>query len=205
MRKFWYLTLIIILSVACHKKTSTIIPEVEAPEIISIDSIQSILTWVFNDEKRIWDGVIPVHGKLQLNGDTLVGLDLKLSIQELQIKTKLPIEEKNTLMNAWLNPTLFDADSFPEIRLMVQSEVNSTKKRNLKLNKDPFFGTLSAKVVINNKSYDILLQSSLLDNDNHKLSIRFILDTKTWTDSKNIRPISSNKYIDIRIFIVLKQ
>ncbi|MDC1516529.1 hypothetical protein N8385_02290 [Cyclobacteriaceae bacterium] len=180
-------------------------PEVEAPEIISIDSIQSILTWVFNDEKRIWDGIIPVHGKLQLNGDTLVGLDLKLSIQELQVKTKLPIEEKNALMNAWLNPTLFDADSFPEIRLMVQSEVNSTKKRNLKLNKDPFFGPLSAKILIKNKSYDILLQSSLLDTDNHKLSIRFILDTKTWTCSKNIRSISSNKYIDIRIFIVLKQ
>ena len=114
-------------------------PEVEAPEIISIDSIQSILTWVFNDEKRIWDGVIPVHGKLQLNGDTLVGLDLKLSIQELQVKTKLPIEEKNALMNAWLDPTLFDADSFPEIRLMVQSEVNSTKKKKPQIKQRPIF------------------------------------------------------------------
>ena len=53
-------------------------------------------------------------------------------------------------MNAWLDPTLFDADSFPEIRLMVQSEVNSTKKRTLKLNKDPFFGPLSAKILIKN-------------------------------------------------------
>ena len=62
MRYFRYFIVITALSFSCQKKPITEIQEVETPELVSIDSIQSILTWVFNDGKTLWDGTLPVHG-----------------------------------------------------------------------------------------------------------------------------------------------
>jgi hypothetical protein len=64
--------------------------------------------------------------------------------------------------------------------------------------------SIPAKILIENTSYDILLESSLLNTANAQLSIRFKLDAKTWVDSQKKTANSSNKYIDIRIFVVLK-
>jgi hypothetical protein len=204
MRNFWHLTLIMILFVACHKNTAPAIHQVEAPESISIDSLQSVLTWVFNDGKTLWDGMLPVHGNLQLNGDTLVGLNLKLSLQELQVQTKLSTKEKNVLIQGWLDETRLDIDSFPEIRLLVQSDLLTPDESNDELKNSHLIDSIPAKILIENTSYDILLESSMLNTANAQLSIRFKLDAKTWVDSQKKTANSSNKYIDIRIFVVLK-
>ena len=205
MRYFWHLTLIMTLSVSCQKKIISEIHEVETPEFISIDSIQSILTWVLNDEKTLWDGTLPVHGNLQLNGRTLVGLNLKLSLQELQVQTNISTKEKKVLKQGWMDGIRFDIDSFPEIQLIVQSDDRIPNGSNDDFKTNLLFNSSPAKILIENKSYDIILESSPLNTDNHELSIRFKLDAKTWAYSKKTSTYSSNKYIDIRIFIVLKQ
>ena len=89
MRYFWYFNVLLILHFSCKKKPIATIPEVETPQFILIDSIQSILTWVIADRKPIWDGTMPVKGQLQLRGDTLIGLNLSLLIKKLQIQTKI--------------------------------------------------------------------------------------------------------------------
>ena len=204
MRYFRYLTLIMILFVECHKNTAPAIHQIEAPEFNSIDSIQSILTWVFNDGKTLWDGILPVHGNVQLNGDTLIGLNLKQSLQELQVQTKLSSKEKDLLIKGWLDETSLDIDSFPEIQLIVQSDLLTPDKSDDELKNSHLVNSLPAKILIENTSYDILLESSLLKTANHELSIRFKLDAKIWVDSQKRAAHSSNKYIDIRIFVVLR-
>ena len=204
MRYFRYLTIIMILFVACHKNIAPAIHQIEAPEFNPIDSIQSILTWVFNDGKTLWDGILPVHGHVQLNGDTLIGLNLKQSLQELQVQTKLSSKEKDLLIKGWLDETSLDIDSFPEIQLIVQSDLLTPDESDDELKNSHLVNSLPAKILIENTSYDILLESSLLKTANHELSIRFKLDAKIWVDSQKRAAHSSNKYIDIRIFVVLK-
>ncbi len=204
MRYFRYFIVITALSFSCQKKPITEIQEVETPELVSIDSIQSILTWVFNDGKTLWDGILPVHGNVQLNGDTLIGLNLKQSLQELQVQTKLSSKEKDLLIKGWLDETSLDIDSFPEIQLIVQSDLLTPDESDDELKNSHLVNSLPAKILIENTSYDILLESSLLKTANHELSIRFKLDAKIWVDSQKRATHSSNKYIDIRIFVVLR-
>ena len=204
MRYFRYFIVITALSFSCQKKPITEIQEVETPELVSIDSIQSILTWVFNDGKTLWDGILPVHGNVQLNGDTLIGLNLKQSLQELQVQTKLSSKEKDLLIKGWLDETNLDIDSFPEIQLIVQSDLLTPDESDDELKNSHLVNSLPAKILIENTSYDILLESSLLKTANHELSIRFKLDAKIWVDSQKRAAHSSNKYIDIRIFVVLR-
>jgi len=204
MRYFRYFIVITALSFSCQKKPITEIQEVETPELVSIDSIQSILTWVFNDGKTLWDGILPVHGNVQLNGDTLIGLNLKQSLQELQVQTKLSSKEKDLLIKGWLDETSLDIDSFPEIQLIVQSDLLTPDESDDELKNSHLVNSLPAKILIENTSYDILLESSLLKTANHELSIRFKLDAKIWVDSQKRAAHSSNKYIDIRIFVVLR-
>lgn len=204
MRYFRYFIVITALSFSCQKKPITEIQEVETPELVSIDSIQSILTWVFNDGKTLWDGTMPIEGHLQLNGDTLIGLNLKQSLQELQVQTKLSSKEKDLLIKGWLDETSLDIDSFPEIQLIVQSDLLTPDESDDELKNSHLVNSLPAKILIENTSYDILLESSLLKTANHELSIRFKLDAKIWVDSQKKAAHSSNKYIDIRIFVVLR-
>ena len=204
MRYFRYFIVIAALSFSCQKKPITEIQEVETPELVSIDSIQSILTWVFNDGKTLWDGILPVHGNVQLNGDTLIGLNLKQSLQKLQVQTKLSSKEKDLLIKGWLDETNLDIDSFPEIQLIVQSDLLTPDESDDELKNSHLVNSLPAKILIENTSYDILLESSLLKTANHELSIRFKLDAKIWVDSQKRAAHSSNKYIDIRIFVVLR-
>jgi hypothetical protein len=204
MRYFRYFIVITALSFSCQKKPITEIQEVETPELVSIDSIQSILTWVFNDGKTLWDGTMPIEGHLQLNGDTLIGLNLRLSLQKLQIQTKISTQEKNVLKQSWIDETDFDIDSFPEIQLIVQSDLLTPDESDDELKNSHLVNSLPAKILIENTSYDILLESSLLKTANHELSIRFKLDAKIWVDSQKRAAHSSNKYIDIRIFVVLR-
>jgi hypothetical protein len=204
MRYFRYFIVITALSFSCQKKPITEIQEVETPELVSIDSIQSILTWVFNDGKTLWDGTMPIEGHLQLNGDTLIGLNLRLSLQKLQIQTKISTQEKNVLKQSWIDETDFDIDSFPEIQLIVQSDLLTPDESDDELKNSHLVNSLPAKILIENTSYDILLESSLLKTANHELSIRFKLDAKIWVDSQKKAAHSSNKYIDIRIFVVLR-
>ncbi len=184
MRYFRYFIVITALSFSCQKKPITEIQEVETPELVSIDSIQSILTWVFNDGKTLWDGILPVHGNVQLNGDTLIGLNLKQSLQELQVQTKLSSKEKDLLIKGWLDETSLDIDSFPEIQLIVQSDLLTPDESDDELKNSHLVNSLPAKILIENTSYDILLESSLLKTANHELSIRFKLDAKIWVDSQ---------------------
>ena len=137
MRYFRYFIIITTLSFSCQKKPITEIQEVETPELVLIDSIQSILTWVFNDGKTLWDGALPVHGNVQLNGDTLIGLNLKQSLQELQVQTKLSSKEKNLLIKGWLDETSLDIDSFPEIQLITPYDAQTHDESNDEL-KNPF-------------------------------------------------------------------
>ena len=119
MRYFWYFNFLLIVYISCQKKPIATITEVETPQFILIDSIQSILTWVMGDRKPIWDGTMPVKGQLQLRGDTLIGLNLTLSIKDLQIQTKISNQEKIILKQSWLNESGFDNDSLPEVKLII--------------------------------------------------------------------------------------
>ena len=205
MQYFKYFIAITALSFSCQKKQITEIQEVETPELVSIDSIQSILTWVFNDGKTLWDGTMPIEGHLQLNEDTLIGLNLRLSLQELQIQTKISTQEKNVLKQSWLDETDFDIDSFPEIKLIIPYDTQTLDNSNDELKNSFLFNSLPAKILIKNESHDVMLESSLLNIHKQELSIHFKLDTKTWTYPKTTDHSSSEKFIDIRIFITLKQ
>jgi hypothetical protein len=203
MRYFRYFIVITALSFSCQKKPITEIQEVETPELVSIDSIQSILTWVFNDGKTLWDGTMPIEGHLQLNGDTLIGLNLRLSLQKLQIQTKISTQEKNVLKQSWIDETDFDIDSFPEIKLIIPYDTQTLDDSNDELKNLFLFNSSPAKILIKNEAHDVILESSLLNIDKQELSIRFKLDAKIWVDSQKRAAHSSNKYIDIRIFVVL--
>ena len=204
MRYFWYFNVLLTLYFSCQKKPIATIPEVETPQFILIDSIQSILTWVIGDKKPIWDGTMPVKGQLQLKGDTLIGLNLTLSINDLQIQTKISDKEKNILKQSWLNETGFDNDSLPEVKLIIPGNPltpaysHDQQKKNV-------FNPLPGKILINNDSLDIRLKSSLLDTIKQELSIRFKLDNKNWSSSKKIDKNSSEKFIDVRIFLMIKK
>lgn len=204
MRYFRYFIVITALSFSCQKKPITEIQEVETPELVSIDSIQSILTWVFNDGKTLWDGTMPIEGHLQLNGDTLIGLNLRLSLQKLQIQTKISTQEKNVLKQSWIDETDFDIDSFPEIKLIIPYDTQTLDDSNDELKNLFLFNSSPAKILIKNEAHDVILESSLLNIDKQELSIRFKLDAKIWVDSQKKAAHSSNKYIDIRIFVVLR-
>jgi hypothetical protein len=204
MRYFRYFIVITALSFSCQKKPITEIQEVETPELVSIDSIQSILTWVFNDGKTLWDGTMPIEGHLQLNGDTLIGLNLRLSLQKLQIQTKISTQEKNVLKQSWIDETDFDIDSFPEIKLIIPYDTQTLDDSNDELKNLFLFNSSPAKILIKNEAHDVILESSLLNIDKQELSIRFKLDAKIWVDSQKRAAHSSNKYIDIRIFVVLR-
>lgn len=203
MQYFWYFTLIMTLSISCQKKPITAIHEIESTELITIDSIQSILTWVLNDSKPIWDGTIPVKGNLQLNENSLVGLNLKISLQKLQIQSKISTQEKKALKQEWLNETGFDIDSLPEIRLIVPSDIQIPNVSSDKSIKTPLLNSLPAKILIENEAHDIILKSSFLNSNKQELSIRFKLYAKNWAYSLKTDYNSSNKYLDARIFIIL--
>ena len=142
---------------------------------------------------------------VQLNGDTLIGLNLRQSLQELQVQTKLSTQRKRPANSkGWLDETSLDIDSFPEIQLIVQSDLLTPDESDDELKNSHLVNSLPAKILIENTSYDILLESSLLKTANHELSIRFKLDAKIWVDSQKRATHSSNKYIDIRIFVVLR-
>ena len=205
MRYFRYFIVITSLSFSCQKKRITEIQEVETPELVSIDSIQSILTWVFNDGKTLWDGTMHIEGHLQLNGDTLIGLNLRLSLQKLQIQTKISTQEKNVLKQSWIDETDFDIDSFPEIKLIIPYNTQTLDDSNDELKNLFLFNSSPAKILIKNEAHDVILESSLLNIDKQELSIRFKLDAKTWTYPKKTDHSSSEKFIDIRIFVTLKQ
>ena len=72
------------------------------------------------------------------------------------------------------------------------------KKKNI-------FNPLPGKILINNDSLDIRLKSSLLDTIKKELSIRFKLDNKNWSYSKRIDKNPSEKFIDVRIFLIIKK
>ena len=77
-----------------------------------------------------------------------------------------------------------DIDSFPEIQLIVQSDLLTPDESDDELKNSHLVNSLPAKILIENTSYDILLESSLLKTANHELSIRFKLDAKIWVDSQ---------------------
>ena len=113
-------------------------------------------------------------------------------------------QRKKRTNKGWLDETRLDIDSLPEIRLLVQSDLLTPDESNDELKNSHLIDSIPAKILIENTSYDILLESSLLNTANAQLSIRFKLDAKTWVDSQKKTANSSNKYIDIRIFVVLK-
>lgn len=203
MRYFWCLNIFLILYFSCQKKPIATISEVETPEFILIDSIQSILTWVLGDRKPIWDGTMPVKGQLQLRGDTLIGLNLSLLIKKLQIQTKIPAQEKIKLKQSWLNETGFDIDSLPKVKLITPQNPQTLEDGNDQLKKK--INPLPGKILIKNDSLDIKLESSLLDKYKQELSIRFKLDNKNWSYAKKVDKNSSKKFIDVRIFIILNK
>ena len=205
MRYFCYFNVLLILYFSCQKKPIATILEVETPQFILIDSIQSILTWVIGDRKPIWDGTMPVKGQLQLRGDTLIGLNLTLSIKDLQIQTKISNKEKIILKQSWLNETGFDNDSLPEVKLIIPGNPLTPVYSFDQQQKKNIFNPLPGKILINNDSLDIKLKSSLLDTNKQELSIRFKLDNKNWSYSKKIDKNSSEKFIDVRIFLILKK
>lgn len=204
MRYFWYFNVLLILYISCQKKPIATIPEVETPQFIKIDSIQSILTWVIGDRKPIWDGTMPVKGQLQLRGDTLIGLNLTLSIKDLQIQTKISNKEKIILKRSWLNEIGFDNDSLPEVKLIIPGNPLTPVNNHGQQKKKYIFTPLPGKILINNDSLDIKLKSSLLDTNKQELSIRFKLDNKNSSYSKKINKNSSEKFIDVRIFLIIK-
>ena len=205
MRYFWYFNVLLILYFSCQKKPVATIPTVETPEFILIDSIQSILTWVLGDTKPIWDGTMPVKGQLQLKGDTLIGLNLILLIQELQIQTKISTQEKVILKQSWLDETGFNIDSIPEIKLIIPFETQTPEDSLDQQKKNLLFKPFPAKILLGKDPRDIIIESSLLNTNKQELSIRFKLDNKNWSYFKMIDNNSSEKYIDVRIFLILKK
>ena len=205
MRYFWYFNFLLIVYISCQKKPIATISEVETPQFILIDSIQSILTWVMGDRKPIWDGTMPVKGQLQLRGDTLIGLNLTLSIKDLQIQTKISNQEKIILKQSWLNETGFDNDSLPEVKLIIPGNPLTPVNSHGQQKKKNIFNPLPGKILINNDSLDIKLKSSLLDTNKQELSIRFKLDNQNWSYSRKIDKNSPEKFIDVRIFLITKK
>lgn len=205
MRYFWYLNIFLILYFSCQKKPIATISEVETPEFILIDSIQSILTWVLGDRKPIWDGTMPVKGQLQLRGDTLIGLNLSLLIKKLQIQTKISAQEKIKLKQSWLNEIGLNIDSLPKVKLITPQNPQILEDGNDQLTKKKIFNPLPGKILMKNDSLDIKLESSLLDINKQELSIRFKLDNKNWSYAKKVDKNSSKKFIDVRIFIILNK
>ena len=201
MRYFWHFNILLVLYFSCQKKTIATIPEVETPEFILIDSIQSILTWVVGDRKSIWDGTMPIKGQLQLRGDTLICVNLTLSITELQIQTKISTQEKIMLKQRWLNETGFDIDSLPDVKLIIPSNPQTPKDGRDQLEKKKIFNLSTGKILIKNDSTDIKMELSLLDANKQELSIRFKLDNKNWSYAKKIDINSSEWFIDVRIFL----
>jgi len=205
MRYFWYLNIFLILYFSCQKKPIATISEVETPEFILIDSIQSILTWVLGDRKPIWDGTMPVKGQLQLRGDTLIGLNLSLLIKKLQIQTKISAQEKIKLKQSWLNEIGLNIDSLPKVKLIIPQNPQTLEDGNDQLTKKKKINPLPGKILMKNDSLDIKLESSLLDINKQELSIRFKLDNKNWSYAKKVNKNSSKKFIDVRIFIILNK
>mgnify|MGYP003320363445 CR=1 FL=1 len=108
------------------------------------------------------------------------------------------------LKQRWLNETGFNIDSLPEIKLIIPSNPQTTEDGYNQLKKKYIFHQLPGKILIKNHSLEIRKETSPLDTDKQELLIKFKLENKNWSYDKKIDKNLSEKFIDVRIFLKLK-